>query len=79
MKTILITSIGVFALTSAAIAHTWTWFHGDIGITSPFVSSSSPAIDVTARAATKPKPVSKRVVAATKSKPKHADKRITAR
>jgi hypothetical protein len=78
MKTIFITFITAFALTSAATAHTWMWFQGDIGIgSSPFVSSSSPTNRVAAQAATKKQAVRKHAVA--KSKFKSADQRITAR
>ena len=78
MKTIFITFIAIFALTSAATAHTWMWFHGDIGIgSSPFVSSNSRIDKVTAQAATKQKVVSKRTVAGSKSK--SPNQRITAR
>jgi hypothetical protein len=78
MKTILITSIAAFALTHAAMAHTWAWFQGDIGVgSSPFVSSSSRTNSVAAQATTKKKAAQKRAV--TKSKSKPADQRITAR
>jgi hypothetical protein len=78
MKTIFITSIAVFALTSAATAHSWMWFQGDIGVaSSPFVSSSSSTTTVAAQAVTKKKAVQKRAV--TKSKSKSADHRITTR
>jgi hypothetical protein len=78
MKIILTTFIAVFALTTAATAHTWMWFRGDIGVgSSPFVSSSSSTTTVAAQAVTKKKAVQKRAV--TKSKSKSADQRITAR
>ena len=43
MKAIFITIIAAFALTSAASAHTWAWFQGDIGVSSPFFPSSNSA------------------------------------
>jgi hypothetical protein len=74
---IILTSIAAFALAHAAHAKTWAWFHEDIGIASPFVSSSSPAMNVTTRAVTKPKLVAKHAVARTKNRP--ADQRVIAR
>lgn len=69
MKTIIITIIAAFALTSAATAHTWAWFQGDIGVNSPFFPSSNSAANTVATShATKPKAVSKRVVIKSKSK-----------
>jgi hypothetical protein len=69
MKTIFITIIVVFALTSAATAHTWAWFQGDIGVYSPFFPSSNSAeSNVSTSHATKPKAVSKRLVIRSKSK-----------
>jgi hypothetical protein len=80
MKTIFITSIAILALTSAATAHTWMWFQGDIGTgSSPFVSSSPRTNNVAAQAATKKKSDQKRAVTKVKSKSKSADHRITAR
>jgi hypothetical protein len=76
MKTIIITCIAAFALANAAMAHTWFWFHGDIGTSSPFVSSTSPVSHVATRGA-KPKLLSNRGVAANKSKT--ISPRITAR
>jgi hypothetical protein len=78
MRTILIASVAAIAFTHAAYARTWAWLHGDIGMASPFVSSSSPATNVTARAASKRKPASKRALA-TKSKSQRTGKVIAAR
>jgi hypothetical protein len=78
MKTIFITFITAFALTSAATAHSWMWFQGDIGIgSSPSVSSSSSANINVKRGGPQQKTASQRAV--TGSKSKSADKRITAR
>jgi hypothetical protein len=41
MKTLFITLTTTIALTHAAHAGGWMWFHGDIGLSSPFASSSS--------------------------------------
>jgi hypothetical protein len=80
MKTIFIISIAILALTSAATAHSWMWFQGDIGVAkSPFVSSSLPTNRVAPQTATKKKAVQKRAVAKGKSKSKPADQRITSR
>lgn len=69
MKTILITIIAAFALTSAASAHSWAWFQGDIGVYSPFFPSSNSAANTASTShATKPKGVSKRVATKNKSK-----------
>lgn len=69
MKTILIISIAAIALTHAAHAKTWAWFHGDIGVDSPFFpSSNSAANTVSAPHAAKPKAVSKRGVVKSKTK-----------
>jgi hypothetical protein len=77
MKTMFITGIAAFALAHSAAAHTWTWFRGDIGLASPFVSSSPAKQQVASRAVTKQSPVSNRAKAV--AKPKPTDKRITAR
>jgi len=42
-------------LTDAAHAGGWTWFHGDIGLASPFVSSSPPTTNGIIRPITKGK------------------------
>jgi hypothetical protein len=77
MKTIFITFIAAFALTSAANARTWAWFRGDIGVgSSPFVSSSAATNSVAPQAAVKQKAPKKTV---TKNKSKSADQRVTAR
>ncbi len=78
MKTIFITCIAAFALTSAATAHTWMWFQGDIGVgSSPFVSSSPAKQQAAALATTKKSSVAARTTARPKSKP--TDQRVTAR
>jgi hypothetical protein len=78
MKTIIVTFIAASALTHAAHAKTWAWFHGDIGVgASPFISSGPATTSVRAQTVTKQKAVPKRGVG--KSKPKPADHRITAR
>jgi hypothetical protein len=43
MKTLFITLIATIALTHTPHAASWMWFHGDIGLSSPFAPSSSPA------------------------------------
>ena len=43
MKTLFITLTTTIALTHAAHASDWMWFHGDIGLSSPFGSSGWPA------------------------------------
>ena len=43
MKTLFITLTTTIALTHAAHASDWMWFHGDIGLSSPFGSPGSPA------------------------------------
>jgi|GEM_PF-6077952 len=78
MKIILITSIAAIALTHAAHAKTWAWFHGDIGVNSPFFpSSNSAANTVSALHAAKPKAVSRQAVVKSKTKP--TSHRIAAR
>ena len=62
MKTLLITSIAAIALTHAARAGDWTWFPGDIGLSLPFTSSSSPVNNATTGVVTKGKAASKRSV-----------------
>jgi hypothetical protein len=83
MKTPFITLIAAIALTHATYAGDWMWFHGDIGLDSPFTSSSSPVKNATIGAVTnrqvvtKPKAAADRPVAGLKSKSiRH---RITAR
>jgi hypothetical protein len=78
MKTTLITLIAAIALTQAVNARDWMWFHGDIGVNSPFSSSSSSEANTASTPHTaKPKALSKRPV--TKSKSKSTGRRITAR
>ena len=78
MKIIVITSIAAIALTHAAHARTWAWFHGDIGVTSSFSASSNPVANpVSTPQASKRKAVSKQV--GVKSKSKSASQRIAAR
>jgi hypothetical protein len=47
MKTLFITLILTMELTDAVHAGGWAWFHGDIGLSSPFASSSPPANEAT--------------------------------
>jgi hypothetical protein len=69
MKTIFISFITAFALTSAATAHTWMWFRGDIGVgSSPFVTSGPAKRQATAPATTKKSSVATRAAARPKSK-----------
>ena len=82
MKTLFITSIVAIALTSNAIAKDWAWFHGDIGMASPFVSLGSPKNNVTKNNATKrtvakSKTTARQSVVARKSK--SARPRLTSR
>jgi hypothetical protein len=58
MKTLFITLTTTIALTHAAPAGDWMWFHGDIGLSSPFGSSISPANNAAAGVASKWKAVS---------------------
>jgi hypothetical protein len=53
MKAILIATLAAIAFTHAAGARTWTWFHGDIGIASPFAAPSEHR--TTARNSAQPK------------------------
>jgi hypothetical protein len=81
MKSLFLTVIATMWLTDAAHAGGWTSFHGDIGLSSPFASSSPPANNATTKvvpkrqAVTKQKATSNRSVAGHKFKP--ADHRIT--
>jgi hypothetical protein len=77
MKTLIITCIAAMSLTHAAHARTWAWFHGDIGLASPFAAFSKHATTVTRQSTTKSKAVQKR--AFTKSKISSADKRMASR
>ena len=78
MNTTLIVLIATIALTQAGNARDRMWFHGDIGVNSPFFASSNPAANtVSTPHATKPKAVSERPV--TKSKAKSTSRRIAAR
>jgi hypothetical protein len=77
MKTVLITLISAIAFTHAVHAKDWGWFHGDIGIVSPFVSSRSPTNNVTIPVVTKRKAVSKPSLTGRKSD--STGHRITAR
>jgi hypothetical protein len=47
MKILLITLIAAIGLTHAVQARDWAWFHGDIGLSSPFVSSRQSAHSIT--------------------------------
>ena len=69
MKTIFITSIAILALTSAATAHTWMWFRGDIGVaSSPFGSASPGKQQAAAPVSTKKLSVAARAAAGRKAK-----------
>jgi hypothetical protein len=58
-----ITSIAAIVLTHAAQAKTWAWFHGDIGVNSPFFSSSNSAANtVSTSQTTKSKAIFERAV-----------------
>jgi len=63
MKTPFITLIATIALTHVAHAAAWMWFHGDIGLSSPFVSSSSLANDAATGVVPKRKAVTERKAA----------------
>jgi hypothetical protein len=67
MKTLFVTLIAAIALTHAAHAAGWMWFHGDIGLSLPFASSGSPANSATAGVVTKSKVVTKRQAASNRS------------
>jgi hypothetical protein len=60
MKTLFITLATTMALTHAAHAGGWMWFHGDIGLSSPFGSSTSPANNAATRVVPKWKAVTRR-------------------
>ena len=81
MKTLFLVSIAAIALTHSAHAGGWMWFHGDIGLGSPFVSSSPSTTKDTIRAA--PKVAAKRTPASNrpvvKAKFKSTDRRVSAR
>jgi hypothetical protein len=84
MNKLLTTLTVAVALTSAADAKDFAWFHGDIGVdSSPVVWPASPADKVTIQATAKRDVVARRKsasngsVAVTKSKAAH--ERITAR
>jgi len=83
MKTLFITLIATIALTHAVHASDWMWFPGDIGVSSPFASSSSAPNNPTTgtvsnrKVVTKPKAASNRSVAGRKFKSTHH--RITTR
>jgi hypothetical protein len=84
MKKLFITLIAAIALTHAAHAGGWMWFHGDIGVSSPFTLSSSPTNNnTTAGAVSKRKVVTKQKGAfnrsVARSKSKSTQHRITAR
>ena len=68
MKTVLITLTAAIALTYTANAKDWTWFHGDIGLSSPFVSTKPPANKVANPVAIKRNAFSRSVLAGSKSK-----------
>jgi hypothetical protein len=67
MKTLSITLIATIWLTHAAHARGWTWFHGDIGLSSPFASSSSPANNAATGVVPKRKAVTKQKAASNRS------------
>jgi hypothetical protein len=80
MKTLFIVSIAAIALIHSAHARDWMWFHGDIGLSSPFVSSPSTTKGTTGAArkvAAKRTPASNRPVV--KAKLKSTDHRVSAR
>jgi hypothetical protein len=81
MKTLFIVSIAAIALTHSAHARDWMWFHGDIGLSSPFVSLSGSTTKGTIRAA--PKVAEKRTPASNRpvvnAKLKSPDRRVSAR
>jgi hypothetical protein len=66
MKTLFI-AFATIALTRAAHAGDWMWFHGDIGLSSPFAPSSSPANNAATRVVAKRKAVTEQKAAATRS------------
>jgi hypothetical protein len=67
MKRLFITLIATIALTQAAHAGGWMWFHGDIGLSSPFASSSPPANNATTELVPKWKAVTKQKTASNRS------------
>lgn len=71
MKTLFITLTTTIALTHAALARDWMWFHGDIGLSSPFGSSSSPANNPATRVVSKRKAITEQKAASNRSVAKH--------
>jgi hypothetical protein len=67
MKTLFITLIATMGLIDAAHAAGWAWFHGDIGLSSPFASSSPPANNATTEVVFKRKAVTKEKAASNTS------------
>jgi hypothetical protein len=67
MKTLFITLATTIALTHSAHAGGWMWFHGDIGLSSPFGSSSSPPNNAATGVGPKRKAVTKRKAASKRS------------
>jgi hypothetical protein len=67
MKTLFMTLTTTIALTYAAHASDWMWFHGDIGLSSPFGSSSPPANNATTEVVPKRKAVTKQKAAFNRS------------
>jgi hypothetical protein len=74
MKRVFITLTTTIALTHAAHASGWMWFHGDIGLSSPFVSSSLPANNATTGAVPERKVVTKQKAASKTSVAGHTFK-----
>jgi hypothetical protein len=81
MKTLFLTLITSVALTDLAQARDWMWFHGDIGLGSPFLSSRTSKIKHTTQTApqlsAKRTPSSKERIV--KGKSKSTDHRVSAR
>ena len=81
MKTLFLVTIAAIGLTLSSQARDWMWFHGDIGLGTPFASSSPSTTKGTTRTgpevAAKRTPASKRPVV--KAKLKSTNHRVTAR
>jgi hypothetical protein len=67
MKSLFITIIATMWLTDAAHAGGWTWFHGDIGLSSPFGSSTPAANNAMTEVVPKRKALTEQKAAATRS------------
>jgi hypothetical protein len=81
MKILLLVLIAATAVTHSSQARDWMWFHGDMGLGSPFVASTPSETKHTTqtapKVAAKRTPASRRAVV--KRKSKSIDHRISAR